>query len=125
MLSIGLIDCLFSRRCAANLDFPLPYLKSRKCSWKRTLNGLPVWPVYFMLHVGQVNWYILLFSCAFLLCVCLVVSFPMVLSVPKVTLMLVFLNIFVTAHVSLPTYVNLTHFILSSVCLSFLGVQGF
>ena len=42
MLSIGPIECLFSKRCAVNLDFPLPYLKSRKFSWNRTLNGLTV-----------------------------------------------------------------------------------
>ena len=40
----------------------------------------------------------------------------MVLSVPKVTLTLVFLNNFVTTLVSLPMYVNLTHLIFSSLC---------
>jgi hypothetical protein len=34
MLSIGPMECLFSSGCWANLDFPLPYLKSWKCSWK-------------------------------------------------------------------------------------------
>ena len=33
MFSIGPMECLFSKMCAANLDFPLPYLKSQKCSW--------------------------------------------------------------------------------------------
>jgi len=37
--------------------------------------------------------------------------------VPKVTLTLVFLNIFVTALVSLPMYVNLAHLVFSSLCL--------
>ena len=112
------MECLSSKRCAANLDLLLPYLKSRKCFWNQTLNGLPVWPVYFILHVGQVNWYIPLFSYLLLVCSCLVVrSFPMVLSVPKVTLTLVFFNIFIMSLVSLPTYVNLTHFVFSSLCL--------
>ena len=41
----------------------------------------------------------------------------MVLSVPKVTLRLVFLNIFVMVLVSLPMYVNLTHLVFSSLRL--------
>ena len=40
----------------------------------------------------------------------------MVLSVPKVTLRLVLLKIFVMALVSLPTYVNLTHLVFSFLC---------
>jgi len=67
-----------------------------------------------MLHVGHVNWYIPLFLYLLLVCSCLVVrSFSMVLSVPKVTLTLVLLKIFVMALVSLPTYVNLTHLVSS------------
>ena len=31
--SIGAIECLLSMRRCANLDFPFPYLKSRKCSY--------------------------------------------------------------------------------------------
>ena len=125
MSSIGPME--FSKRCAASLDLPLPYLKSRKCSWNRTLNGLPVWPVYFMLNERQVNWYIPLFSYLLLVCSCLVRSFSVVLFVPKVTLTLGFLNIFVMALVSVPTYVNLIHLFFSvyvcvlSWCWMFVG----
>jgi len=30
------LECLFSKRCCANLDFPFPYLKSWKFSWNLT-----------------------------------------------------------------------------------------
>ena len=30
VFSIGVMECLLSMRCRVNLDFPFPYLKSRK-----------------------------------------------------------------------------------------------
>ena len=33
IFSIGVMECLLSMRCCANLDFPFSYLKSRKFSW--------------------------------------------------------------------------------------------
>jgi hypothetical protein len=62
MPSMGPMSCTFSSRCWAKLDFPFPCLKSRRCSWERVLKNIPVCPVYFMLHVGQVSWYIPEFS---------------------------------------------------------------
>jgi hypothetical protein len=56
ILSIGPMGCLFSRRCWANLDFLFPYLKSRKFSRKRTLKGLTLCPIHFMLQEGHVSW---------------------------------------------------------------------
>jgi hypothetical protein len=56
MSSIGPMSCPLSSRCRAKLDFPFPYLKSRRYSWNRVRKSLPVCPVYFMLHVGHVNW---------------------------------------------------------------------
>jgi len=105
MISIGPIWCLFSRRCWANLDFLLPYLKPRRCSWKWTLKGLPVCPRCFMLQEGHVNWYMLHFS--YLFCFCRVAKwFSIVLSVVNVIFTLISLNIFVISLVSIPTYVN-------------------
>ena len=49
------IACPFSRRCWANLDLLLLYLKSLMCSWNLILNGLPVCPVYIILQSGQVK----------------------------------------------------------------------
>jgi len=55
--SIFPIECPLSRRCWANADFLLLYLKSLACSWNLVLKGLPVCPVYIILQSGQVNWY--------------------------------------------------------------------
>ena len=118
--SIGPMGCLFSRRCWANLDFLFPYLKTRKCSWKRTLKSFPVFPTYFMLQDGHVNWYMQHFSYLFLDCFCHVAKcFSIALSAVNVTLTLVFLSIFVISLVFLPTYVNLAHFALSTSCVCF------
>jgi len=58
MSFMGPMACLFSNRCWAILGLPYPFLNSRRCSRKRVLNDLPVYPVYFMLQEGQVIWYI-------------------------------------------------------------------
>jgi hypothetical protein len=55
--SIFPIECPLSRRCWANADFLLLYLKSLACSWNLVLKGLPVCSVYIILQSGQVNWY--------------------------------------------------------------------
>ena len=34
--SIDPMECLLSKRCCVNLDFPFPYLKFRKSSWNLT-----------------------------------------------------------------------------------------
>ena len=60
--SIFPIACPFSRRCWANVDLLLLYLKSLMCSWNLVLKGLPVYPVYVILQSGQVNWYTPLLS---------------------------------------------------------------
>jgi hypothetical protein len=65
MLWISPKGCPFSIRCCANFDFLWLYLKSWKCSLKRTQKGLPVWPMYLMLQSGQVSRYIPLFSYLF------------------------------------------------------------
>jgi hypothetical protein len=52
LVSMG---CFMSRSCCANFDLLLLYLKSLRCSWYLTLKGLPVCPVYFMLHSGHVS----------------------------------------------------------------------
>jgi hypothetical protein len=44
-----------SKRCCANLDFWLLYLKSLVCSLNRVLKGRPVCPVYFIAHVGHLS----------------------------------------------------------------------
>ena len=93
--------CPLSIRCWANLDFPFLYLKSRRCSRKSILKGLPVWPIYeyLILHVGQVIWYTPHFSYLHYDCWSLVVrSFPIVLLVEYAIFKLVFLNTLVTAQ---------------------------
>ena len=54
--SIGPMECLLSMRCCANMDFPFPYLKSRKFSWNLTLKDLTVCPIYFLLQSWHINW---------------------------------------------------------------------
>jgi hypothetical protein len=74
--SMGPKLCPFSRMCWAKLEFPLPCLKSRRCSLKRVLKELPVCPVYFLWHV---SWYIPEFSYLSLGGLCFSESsFPMV-----------------------------------------------
>jgi hypothetical protein len=56
MISLmGPMEWLFSSRCVANFDLLLLYLKSRRCCWKRTWKGRPVWPTYFMPQSGHVS----------------------------------------------------------------------
>ena len=117
MISIGPMECIFFRRCWANFDLLFQYLKSRKCSWKRTLKGLLVCPVYFILQVVRVNWQISHFSYSFWACLCRIIrSVPIVLSAVNAILTLVFLNNFVMNFVSFPTYVNLPKQKLTSDC---------
>ena len=52
MSSMWPMACPLSSRCWTNLDLSYPYLMSRRCSWERVLNDLPVCPVCFMLHVA-------------------------------------------------------------------------
>jgi len=54
--------CLLSIRCCVNFHLLLLYLKSDTCSWNLTLNGLPICPVYFILHSGHDGWCTLLLS---------------------------------------------------------------
>jgi len=56
MSSIGPVECPLSNKCWTKLDLLFPCLKSLKCSWNLILKDLPVCPMYFLLHVGQVNW---------------------------------------------------------------------
>jgi hypothetical protein len=111
MFSILSIGCFSSSRCWANLDFLLSYLKSLRCSWNLVLHGLPVWPVYFLLQDGHVNWYTPDFSYLFLVWFCFVRSFSIVLSVLNATFMPKLLKFFLIYLVSLPTYVNFAHFV--------------
>ena len=62
MSSILPVVCLLSIRFWANFYLLLMYLKSHRCSSNLTLNGLPVCPVYFILHSGHVSWYTPLLS---------------------------------------------------------------
>jgi hypothetical protein len=103
------MECPFSKRCRAKLDLLSLCLKCQTCSRHRVLKGLPVWPMYFLLHIGQVNWYIPQFS---YFCLAwrlpVVKSLLIVLFTEKVALTPVFLKALVMALVSLPTYVNFT-----------------
>jgi hypothetical protein len=105
--------------CCANFDLLLLYLKSLRCSWYLTLKGLPVCPVYFMLHSGHVSWYTPLLSYALCGVSCFVARrFSIVLFVVKAMITFVSLNSFVMNLVSFPMYVNLAHlhFRLSCFC---------
>jgi hypothetical protein len=96
----------------------LLYLKSRRCSWNLTLNGLPVCPVYFILHSGHVSWYILRLSYVFCGVSCSIARrFSIVLSVVNAISTSVFLNSFVIHLVSFPVYVNLAYLCLRMSCL--------
>ena len=113
------MECPFSKRCWAKLDLLFLYLKSLKCSWKRVLKGLSIWPMYFLLQVGQVSWYIPQLSYFCLVWYCPVVkSLPIVLFTEKVTWTFVFLNALEMTLVSLPAYVNFTqrHFFSFFLC---------
>ena len=108
--SIGPMACLLSIRCWANFDLLLLYLKSCRFSWNLTLNGRPVCPVYFILQLGHVNWYIPLLSYLFWGASCFKVRrFPILSSVVNAIFTLVSLNNFIINLVSLPTYANFAH----------------
>jgi len=104
----------------ANFDLLLPYLKSPRCTWNLVLKVLPVCPVYFILHVGQVSWCMPHLSYLFWAGSCYVdKSLSIVLPVVKAILRFVCLNSFVISLVSFPTYVNFTHFTLWVSCSCF------
>ena len=75
-------------------------------------NGLPVWPIYFLLQSGHVMQYTPLFSnccCGSLLCGLGVSSLLIVLLTLKAILNCVSSKSLVMALVSFPKYVNLAH----------------
>ena len=104
----------------ANFDLLLPYLKSPMCSWNLVLKVLPVCPVYFILHVGQVSWYVPHLSYLFWAGLCYVdKSLSIVLPAVKTILRIVCLNSFVISLVSFPTHVNFAHFTFWVSCSCF------
>jgi len=110
--SIDQMESLLSKRYCGNLDFPFPYLKSRKCSWNLTWTDLPVCPIYFLLQLWHVNWQMPhLLNFFWLMFLFWVNNFPTVFLVLKDTLKLVFLNNLVINLVCLPTYVNFAHLV--------------
>jgi len=103
MLSIGPMGWLFSRRCWANRDLWLAYLKSRKFSENLVWNDLPVCPTYFILQPGHVSWYTPPPSNLFCLGVdCCESNLPMVLHVVYETFTEELLKSFVKKLVSFP-----------------------
>ena len=120
------IACLLSIRCWAYFDLLLLYLTSRRCSWNLTLNGLPVCPVYFILHSGHVSWYTPFLSYLLWGVSCFIVRrFSIVLSVVNAIFTIVFLNSFVTNLVCLPTYVNFAHICFWLFCLCLFSLLNF
>jgi hypothetical protein len=88
--------------------FVISVLEIPEVFLKRVLKGCPVWPMYFILQVGQINCYIPRLSYLCFAWWCLVVnSLFKVLFTEKATLMQVSLKALVKDLVSLPTYVNL------------------
>jgi hypothetical protein len=76
------------------------------------LRGLEFCPVYFILHSGQVSWYMPLLSYLLRSVPCFVVrGLSVVLAVVNVTLTSVFLNSLVIHPVSFLMYVNFAHFL--------------
>ena len=72
----------------------------------------PVCTVYFILHLGQVSWYMPFLSYLLWVVPCFVAKrLSIMLSVVNVILTLVFLNNFVMNIVSFPKYVNFAHFL--------------
>jgi len=133
MSSIFPIACPFSRRCWANFDLLLLYLKSITFSWNLILNGNPVCPAYVILESGQVNWYTPFLSYLQWVFCSMERRLPNLLFVIKATLMFLSLNNLVMKRVSFPMYVNLAHirfwvcvlwFCFFSMCSSILGRES-
>jgi hypothetical protein len=102
VLSMVLKECVCSKRCWANLDVWLLFLKASLCSLYCARKFIPVWPTYAILQSGHVSLYTL--DCVYLSvlwCVCVSWLYT-VLFVQNTIFMFVCLNKLVMYVISFP-----------------------
>lgn len=112
IFSVGLMECLLSKRCCANLNLLFAYFYNCENVLWTLCEMVNLFVLYFLLQSGYVNWYTPSFSNFFWWQLfCLDSSLPIVFCVVKAIFRAVFLKSVLINFVSLPTYVNLAYLV--------------